>query len=522
MLHAGSTAWVFCLLARILASSAAATGSPRIPWAAAAGAACFAWHPLQVEPVAWISGLRDVLGGFFGFAALATLLGRESPSRWRWTFATLLFLASLAAKPAGVSLPLVAGLLAAFAFGWKPDRLLWTLAPWLFLAVGWIVLTRQAQSSADLASDLVPTSVRPLVAADALAFYIGKTVLPLYLAADYGRSPDLAWQEGWLWWTWLVPAALAFLMVKVRALRPFLLPAGIFTAALLPTLGLVPFNFQVVSTVADRYAYVALFGPALALAMVAASPRGVRFTVSATGVVVVWAGLTMLRLPLWSEDLRLFADTLENNPHSWKAMHNYASALDDRGRTAEAEPLMRKVITLRPDSAEAHNDLGVMLWTLGQREEAVQATRQALELRSTASAARNLAIMEAQRGNWPGHIEALRRAVTMDPGDRDRARQLAWFLATAPEPSLRNGPESLRLAEGLLRTEKRSPQDLMTWAAAQAELGNFSAAQQAAREAVAMLERSGDPLAPSARTEILKVLEAGKPIRGKLDTKEDL
>lgn len=518
--HAGSTALVFLLLRRLLAALPGLPKESRVSWAAAVGAAFFAWHPLQVEPVAWISGLRDVLGGFLALAALGTLFGGDKPGVPRWGAATLLFLGSLAAKPAGVSLPLVAGLLAAVSFGWKPARLAWALTPWLVLAAGWVLLTRHAQSAADLARDLVPLGLRPLVAADALAFYLGKTLVPIGLAADYGRAPDLAWNQGWLWWTWLAPATLLFLLVWFRPLRPFLLPAGIFAAALLPTLGLVPFNFQVVSTVADRYAYLALFGPALALAMVTASARTVGAAVAGTGIVAALAGLSVVRLPLWSEDLRLFAATLKNNPQSWKAMHNFASALDDRGRTAEAEPLMRKVIELRPNSAEAHNDLGVMLWGLGHREEAVAETRRALEIRSTASAARNLVIMEAERQNGSGYLEALRLAVALAPGDRERSRQLAWFLATFPDPALRNGPESLRLAQTLASTNDATPQDLMTLAAAQAESGDFAAARQSAREAVRRLEDAGDPWAHSARAEILRVLESGRPVRSQLFPKE--
>lgn len=519
-LHAASTALVFFLLRRLLVAMASFPNGPRISWAAAVGAAFFAWHPLQVEPVAWISGLRDVLSGCLALAALATMFGKDTLGKLRWGAATLLFLASLAAKPAGVSLPLVAGLLAALAWGWKPARLAWTLIPWLILAVGWVLLTRNAQTAADLAGDLVPVFLRPLVAADALAFYLGKTFIPFGLAADYGRAPDFVRGQGWLWWTWLIPGTLLFLLVWFRPLRRFLLPAGIFAAALLPTLGLVPFNFQVVSTVADRYAYLALLGPALSIAMATAVPRTMGPAAAGTVVVVLLAGLTRYHLPLWSDDLRLFAATLENNSQSWKAMHNFASALDDRGRTAEAEPLMRKVIQLRPDSAEAHNDLAVMLWRLGHQEEAVQETQRALAIRPTANAAQNLAIMESLRQNWPGYLEALRQAVTLAPGDRDRTRQLAWFLATAQDPSLRNGPESLRLAQILVSTDGATPQDLITLAAAQAESGDVATARQSAREAVRRLEKTGDPLAASAQTEILRVLESGKPIRSQLLPKE--
>ena len=39
-------------------------------WAACGGALLFALHPVQTEPVAWASGLKDVLAGMFALAAL--------------------------------------------------------------------------------------------------------------------------------------------------------------------------------------------------------------------------------------------------------------------------------------------------------------------------------------------------------------------------------------------------------------------------------------------------------------------
>jgi Flp pilus assembly protein TadD len=68
---------------------------------------------------------------------------------------------------------------------------------------------------------------------------------------------------------------------------------------------------------------------------------------------------------------------------------------------------MREVIALRPDSSEAFNDLAVMVWQLGRREEAAALMRQSLVLRPTPGSARNLAVMEEQLGNPAGQAEAL-------------------------------------------------------------------------------------------------------------------
>jgi hypothetical protein len=408
VVHTLSAVLAFVLLHRAVGKFFPRVARGKAGIAAALGALFFALHPLQVESVAWISGLRDALGGCLGLAALVVLFGGDHRAKARWIAATLIFTASLAAKPAGVALPFVAAVLAVMPFRWERRRIAWSLGPWLLIGALWVVLTSNAQWAAQLAEELVPVWMRPLVAGDALAFYLAKTLVPAGLSADYGRSPDMVLAAGSLWWTWLGPAVLAAALLLLKPLRWYLVPFLVFAAALLPTLGLVPFNFQLVSTVADRYAYFALLGPALAVAMIVAqAARGWVTALAAAGVAgLTW--LTVQRLPLWSEDLKLFAATLETNPRSWKAMHNYASALDDRGRTAEGEQLMRGVIARRPDNAEAFNDLAVMVWKLGRHDEGAALMRQSLVIRATPGTARNLAVMEEQLGNTAARDEALR------------------------------------------------------------------------------------------------------------------
>lgn len=513
VVHAVSTMFAFVLLRRVAGKFAPRAEGGRVAMAAALGALLFALHPIQVEPVAWISGFRDVLGGCLGLASLVVLFGGERPRFARWLGATLLFFASLAAKPGGVALPFVAAILAVAPLGWKSPRMIRELGPWLIMGAAWVVLTSQAQWAAAMASGLVPTWMRPLVAADALAFYSSKVLWPAGLCSDYGRSPDAARAAGWLWWTWLGPVVGVAVLASVKRLRIYLVPVGIFVAALLPMLGLVPFNFQIVSTVADRYVYFAMLGPAMALAMFAARSSRAWTLAAAALLVAAFAALTVNRLPLWSEDIRLFADTLRTNPTSWKAMHNFASALDDRGRTAEAIPLMRRVIALRPDVAEPVNDMAVMLWKFGNRDEAVQAMRRALEIRATPEEARNLAIMEAELGNQAGQVAALRRAMALDPGNLQCAIQLAWALSTSPDANIRNGREALELAQGIINAGPVTTESAIVFIAAQAETGRFGDAEKNARDLVRQLESAGSPLVEAIRRDILAPVEAGQPVR---------
>jgi len=68
---------------------------------------------------------------------------------------------------------------------------------------------------------------------------------------------------------------------------------------------------------------------------------------------------------------------------------------------------MREVIARRPDSAEAFNDLAVMVWKLGRRPEAAELMRRSVIIRATPGPARNLAVMQEELGNTTRRDEAL-------------------------------------------------------------------------------------------------------------------
>src|SRR5207249_4089287 len=68
----------FAILRRLLRRVAAEAAAE---WGAFFGAAVFATHPVQVEPVAWVSGLKDVLCGLLVLVSLwQYLLWAESNS----------------------------------------------------------------------------------------------------------------------------------------------------------------------------------------------------------------------------------------------------------------------------------------------------------------------------------------------------------------------------------------------------------------------------------------------------------
>jgi Flp pilus assembly protein TadD len=517
LVHVLSAAMAFALLRRLLQKMHGAGASPRrIAWAAAAGALLFALHPLQVEPVAWVSGLRDVLGGMFGVAALWGFVVACEATAWRRSLAygaaTLALLLALGAKPSSVALPALATLIGIWPMRRARSFVVATMLPWFAAAIACVVTTSWAQPTAARASELVSIWMRPLVAGDALAFYLGKLLWPFGLSIDYGFAPDVRLDSGDLYWTWLIPAALIAALAAWRRARWALVPMALFVLALAPALGLMAFAFQQVSTVADRYAYLALLGPALAVGYALARAPRAAF-IAAAVVLAGLATLSELRLGDWSNGERLFHATLRANPRSWTAHHNYGSVLDDLGRFSDAIPHLEEAIRLRPNSPMAHNDLAVAYVHVGRTDDAVARLRESLEMLPTAKAVKNLGMLLTHAGRGKEGAAVYSEALARNPQDWESAQSLAWMLATYPDDDVRDGVQALRWARQLMDATS-APERHLVLAVALAQTGDFPGARAAAHAAEKAFYQAGNLNASKmVLQDVLPALAKNWPIR---------
>ncbi len=109
------------------------------------------------------------------------------------------------------------------------------------------------------------------------------------------------------------------------------------------------------------------------------------------------------------------------------------------------------------------------------------------------------------------------RAALADQKTADAACYLAWVLATNPDPAVRNGKESLALAEEAAKTDPTSPSYLSALSAALAENGRFPEAVEVADRALANSSlRKEAPNVQQIFAERLATLRTGKPIRVEL------
>jgi Flp pilus assembly protein TadD/4-amino-4-deoxy-L-arabinose transferase-like glycosyltransferase len=173
---------------------------------------------------------------------------------------------------------------------------------------------------------------------------------------------------------------------------------------------------------------------------------------------------------------------------------NLGEVLGRNGRVAEAVDCFRRALAGRPDDARFAKDLGTALFENGDARGAVDALRRSTELEPRDPRVwNNLRYVHEQLGEWPSAVAVARGAVAANPGDLDSAVSLAWLLATAPDASLRNAGEAIRIAEDCERTAHPNDagvQDVL--AAAYALAGRFEEARAKALVAADIAEQTGE------------------------------
>lgn len=466
-------------------------------WASVAGALLFAIHPLQVEPVAWISGLKDLLSGFFALGSLLLflVLARRTPRRklnWFAVYvsATVLFLLSCLAKPSSLVLPIIAGLLAHILLRLPAKTCFCWLSPWLLLAIPVGVLTKLAQPNVWI-SFIAPWWTRPFIAGDALSFYFSKLLFPFFLAPDYGRSPQAALASHWIFISWLVP--VGFWCLLTRKSPGWKVTLGVFIAGLLPVLGFVPFFFQAFSTVADRYVYLSVLGPSIGVAYLLTRLRDRRAVLISVFLLGFLGTLSFHQNQYWKDSVTLFRHNLRTNPNSILAHNNLGTLLEKEDNWVEAIyhyeevkrvdpnsiaayynlgrayaklkrfkaaiPYFEKVVAIQPAIADAQFSLGILYAHLGDVKRAERHLRETLGLRPNMPLAhRQIGTLYRESGQFEKAVRHLNAAVTLDPRDAISHLELGRSLLAQKRP--REAVSQLKEAQQLLPDSKEIRQVL--------------------------------------------------------------
>jgi len=191
--------------------------------------------------------------------------------------------------------------------------------------------------------------------------------------------------------------------------------------------------------------------------------------------------LTEVQLSYWKDNETLYRHTLKVAPDNPLIIGNLGCALVEAGRYKEATEYLEEALKRKPGFAEAELCWGIALLMQGQTRDA---------------------------------ISHYTRAVELNPESAYAANDLAWLLATAPDPNLRDGPRAIVLAERACDlTTYSNPLLIGTLAAAYAEAGRFEEAVRTAKRAEHMAATMADKKLAERNAELCALYEQHQAYR---------
>lgn len=208
-----------------------------------------------------------------------------------------------------------------------------------------------------------------------------------------------------------------------------------------------------------------------------------------------------------------FRESARLQPQSAPAQYNLGTTLLQLGDHEGAIRHLEHALRLDPGYARAHTNLGAALRLQGKLAEAIGHFRRALLARpDEGDALYNLASALTVEGEFEEAVTYYRRALQVQADAPEPHVELAWLLATHPDPGIREPREAVRLAErasGLIQRKDAAVLDVL--AAAYAAAGRFDEAVASARAALALLPRQSERAA--AIQHRLDLYMKGRPYR---------
>jgi Flp pilus assembly protein TadD len=411
-------------------------------------------HPLQTESVTYIVQRAESLMGLFYLLTLYCFIrgaGAGGPGRFWWLAASVCAcLLGMGTKEVMVSAPLVVLLYdRTFLAGGFREAFRRRFKAYAALASTWLVLACLAVSTHGRGGTAGSGSGvawwrYALTQSEAIAHYLRLCFWPHPLIFDYGSAlvrPSL----GVLPYALLIMAmvaAVAWALVRRPAIG-FL--GASFFAVLAASSSVVPVATE---TMAEHRMYLPLAAVAVlvVLGIHRWLGRGTLPLCLALAAGLSWA--TWQRNGTYRSSEEIWSDTVAKRPENERAQYNLGCILQAKpGRLGDAVAHYEEALRLKPGYAEAHNNLGNALDSLGRTTEAIAHFEEALRLKPNYVEAHNdLGIALGSVGRTPEAIEQYEEALRLKPD----FFQASFNLGNALD-SLDRTPEAIEQYEQALR-----------------------------------------------------------------------
>ena len=449
LLHLANTLLLYGLLQRMT----------RATWRSAMVAALFSVHPLHVESVAWVTERKDVLSTMFGMLSIwAYVTYARGGGLGRYLLTAALLALSLMAKPMLMTLPVVLLLLDYWplerirsvgthqptALAGKQFTLIYLMIekiPLLGLSVVSGIISSIVQRSGDaLAStDAVPMFMRMVNALCAYAWYLVKMVWPSDLSILYlhpSAPGGTAWTRSQVIGAAFLLLAISALVIRARHLRYAVVGWCWYLITLLPVIGLVQFGSH---AMADRFTYVPLIGIFVIISwaswdlvarwQLGPRLRGVNTALVAAGVLVGLMACSWCQARFWRNSETLYRHALEITPHNPTIHLNLGNVLASRDNLDEAVKHYRHALEVDGTLAKAQYGWGNALLRQNNHEAAIRHYRQALQIDSGFKDVHsNLGSALAMSGQISAALQNFHEAVRLNPDDAEANFNLGQCL----------------------------------------------------------------------------------------------
>lgn len=329
----------------------------------------FAWHPLTVESVAWISGRKDILCSLFIVLMVLSHLRWVREKTCLMYASTFFFgIAAMLSKPVAIVAPFLLLTIdyCLLARSLRDSRVLLEKLIWIIPCSLLVILTLHFQGEGNQ-SVIDSRSLLEKSAGALWAFEhaLSSMVWPIGLYLGY-RDPT-TFSQSHLFFGITITLLTALGLLTLREKHPDLLAGFLLISFTLgPTLGLIRAGNHIG---ADRYSYLPLLGFTLLLIPVLKSlPRRYLLIFFAFPLVLLW--LQRTQVTHWKSLGALFSHTLTFDPENAAAHTQLAQIAETRGDRSDARQHLTTALATEPSHVGANLLLANIAYSDSKWDEA--------------------------------------------------------------------------------------------------------------------------------------------------------
>ena len=392
----------------------------------------FALHPLNSEPVSWVSAVPELSYTLFLLLSLYLyILSRRAStignSAWLFSFSALAFLLGLLSKETAMALPVIV-----FAYNrfirreplfqaWR-GYMIYIAVAVIYLglrgmALGTLAIEKQSElTSYEALVNIFPTFIR----------YLYRLVFPYPLKPLYVLDPYLSITSPAVLLSIIVLIAAFVVILRFRRINILPFSAAWIAVPLIPVLYIPAVS---VGGFADRYLYLSTAGFALGLVFLVLRPgraisdgqisggRGPALPlVILLAALSIFTAMTVMTSRAWKDEFSLYSKMVELSPGAELGHYNLAQLNSSYGRLKEAEAGYLRAIELRTAYVEAYNNLGNLYKSAGRTSEAVEIlSRAVLVVPDDARTRNSLGSALSATGRLAGAVKEFQAALKLEP-----------------------------------------------------------------------------------------------------------